>query len=518
MVVRLLGAALLALLLAPVASAADGVWTREAQGARAALTRSVKAGYVTPGDETRYLGILSHARVVHSRVPPLRASLLRNVLADVAGPKSPTGPRALELYTTLKENTDYLDTHRVPADGTDVTGADQVVYRFFTGKGLQFHPLANAGRLNSLVAAQDTEGAQALVDALAARAVPRPDGALTWEYWFNFGGERAPWTSGMAQAVMAQALARAGNLDLARRAYRPIPGKLARELPAGPWIRLYSGSNVVVLNAQLQSAISIGAYARLANDAAAAALASRLLEVAKTMLPRFDTGHWTRYSLGVASNLHYQDFVISLLKTLATNTNDPVWGDAAQRFELYETQPPLMTGTSATRVLYPRPHDGVSDTLIVRFFLSKISKAVLVIDGHAVDGVTWTGGLHTFRWPALAYGVGTHQVKLVARSLDGNPGETDLGSFAVLRDTTPPQLAAAKANGRVYWHTKDGESACCRIRLELHSSTGDRVIALHRTKGSAKVPPGYWSVTVVATDAAGNRREKNIGLVIGHAT
>lgn len=108
-VVWLLGAALLALLLAPAASAADGAWTREAQGARAALARSVRAGYVSTGDEIRYLGILSHARVVHSRVPPLRARLLEDVLAEVAKPRSPTGPRALELYTTLQENADYLD-------------------------------------------------------------------------------------------------------------------------------------------------------------------------------------------------------------------------------------------------------------------------------------------------------------------------------------------------------------------------------------------------------------------------
>ena len=32
------------------------------------------------------------------------------------------------------------------------------------------------------------------------------------------------------------------------------------------------------------------------------------------MLPRFDTGHWSRYSLGGESTLHYQDYVIALLK------------------------------------------------------------------------------------------------------------------------------------------------------------------------------------------------------------
>ena len=518
MVVRLLGAALLALLVVPPASAADGAWTKKARVARAALARSVDAGYVKPADETRYLGILSHARVVHGRVPPLRARLLENVLAEVAGLKSPTRPRALQLYTTLEVNVDYLDTHRVPASGTDVAGADGVVYRFFSGKGLQFHPLADAGKLNALVAAHDEAAARALVDALVARAVPRSNGALTWEYWFDFGNERAPWASGLAQAVMAQALARAGDVEVARRAYEAIPGRLDLKLPAGPWIRLYSGNRLVVLNAQLQSAISIGDYASIASDAGAAALANRLIVASKTMLPRFDTGHWSRYSLGVASDLHYQDVVIGLLKTLATRTGDPAWMDAAQRFEIYETQPPLMTGLSMTRLLYPRPKDGVRDNLVVRFFLSKVSKVELVVDGKAVNGYTWTGGWHAFRWAAADYGVGTHQVRLVARSLDGNPGATNLEPFTVERDTTPPQLAAAKGNGRVYWHAKDGESACCRIRLELRKNTGTRTIALRRANGSAAIPHGYWNVTLVAIDTAGNRAEKKVGLVVGHGT
>src|SRR5581483_6151893 len=112
---------------------------------------------------------------------------------------------------------------------------------------------------------------------------------------------------------------------------------------AGPWIRLYSGRPDVVLNAQLQSAISLGDYAQRAHDAAAAAYANRLLAAAKAMLPRFDTGHWSRYSLGIESDLHYQDYVISLLKSLAKRTGDTAWQDAEYRFSLYETQLPHLT-------------------------------------------------------------------------------------------------------------------------------------------------------------------------------
>jgi hypothetical protein len=512
---RSLLVALPVLLFAPAAHAAPDVWTRHAEAARAALARSVGAGYVTPADETRYLGVLAHARAVAASVPPLRARLLGTVLAQVAEPRSPTGPRALELYTTLQANADYLRTHAVPSSHTDVTGPDGVVYRAFDGVGLQFHPLANAIALNALVASGDRAAAGATADALAARASPRPDGSLVWEYWFDFDDQRAPWTSGMAQAVMAQALAAAGRPDLARRAYAAIPGRLDRRLPVGPWVKLYSGSPVLVLNAQLQSALSIGHYAQAVGDASAAAYATRLLASAKAMLPRYDTGHWTRYSLGVESDLEYQDYVISLLKLAAAQTRDSFWKDEAARFQQYEAEPPLMTAPTVTRLVFPRPADGVRDDVVVRFFLSKPARVVLIVDGRAVDGYPWGGGWHTFRWTKPTLSLGEHALRLVARDDSGNAGETDLGTFEVQRDRTPPTLAAAKSGSRVFWRATDDDSACCRVRLILRGAQGTKLLEPSRTIGAASIPPGYWSVTLTATDAAGNVAQKPLGLIVG---
>jgi len=42
-------------------------------------------------------------------------------------------------------------------------------------------------------------------------------------------------------------------------------------------------------------------------------------------------------------------------------------------------------------------------------------------------------------------------------------------------------------------------------------------VALDGAHGAVAVPAGYWDVTVVARDAAGNRSEHPLGLVIGHA-
>jgi len=510
-------AVLAALVLAPSALASGSAWNEEANAARTALGRSVDAGYITPEERGEYLGIIGRATSVAARIPSGRADVLESVLAQVAKPKSPTGPRALTLYSTLDENATYLATHALPADGSDLAAGDGVVYRMFAGQGLQFHPLANAAELNALVAANDTDAAHALVDALAARAIPQPDGSAVWEYEFDYDGEHAPWTSGFAQAVLAQALARAGDVDLAREAFAAVPGKLDLSFAAGPWIRLYSQSRVAVLNAQLQAAISIGDYAQIAQDGAAAAYANRMLAAAKAMLPRFDTGHWSRYSLGTESDLHYQDYVIDLLKTLAGRTRDTTWLDEANRLLLYETQPPLMTGADVSRRLVPRPRDGVRDDLVVRFYLSKISKVALVVDGKAVDGFLWQGGWHTFRWFGGKLAPGTHEVRLVASDLAGNAGSADLGSFEVVRDTSPPALAAAKGSGRVFWRASDAESACCRIEVQLTRAGARRTIAATGGRSSVRVPAGYWSVTVVAADAAGNTARRPLGLVVGRA-
>src|SRR5258708_23088572 len=288
-------------------------------------------------------------------------------------------------------------------------------------------------------------------------------------------------------------------------------------VPAGRWIRLYSGRGDVVLNAQLQSAISIAVYSQVTGDHSTGVFASQLLGAAKTMLLCLDTGHWSRYELGVESDLHYQDYVNELLHLLATRTGEPVWADEAQRLELYETEPPLMTGATATRVVYPLPADGVRDALVVRFRLSKRAKVVLFVQGKAFDGYRWAGGWHTFRFDPLHLAPGTYPVRLVSNSLDGNPGATDLGSFSVERDTTPPVLAAAKSSGRVYWHAKDGESACCRIQLELSRGGEHRVVRVVGQSGSAAIPAGYWLGAAIARDAAGNRAGKQIAVVVGRA-
>jgi len=305
-----------------------------------------------------------------------------------------TEPRALSLVGMLRANDDYFAKHYAPAPQTDITDADGIVYRYFAGRCFEFHPLANFGALNAHIAARDAEATKRLADALVARGVYRAGAGVGWEYTFPYSGGRPPWLSGMAQAVAAQALSRAAGLvpeeetqlmRSAQAAYRAIPGHLLTSVAAGPWIRLYSFGSLRVLNAQLQTVISLQSYATVAEDADAASLASRMQSASAATLPKFDTGYWTYYALpNDPSPLDYQQYVVQLLKRLAPA--DPRFRDAATRIAAYEKQPPafqLATG-------------GLGD---LRFWLSKPSTVSVVTAAGQPKRLTLGGGWHSLSWP-----------------------------------------------------------------------------------------------------------------------
>jgi hypothetical protein len=341
-----------------------------------------------------------------------------------------TKPRALALIGELKANDDYFLKHWAPPPKTDITDADGVVYRYFAGRCFEFHPLANFGALNARVAAGDADGAQRLADALVARGVYQHGGGIAWEYTFPYAGGRAPWLSGMAQAVAAQALARTAGLLLgqtesvslmgkARAAYQAIPGRLLTSVAAGPWIRLYSFTSLPVLNAQLQAVISLQSYATTAEDADAAALAARMQRAAAATLPRFDTGYWSYYALPHdPSPLDYHEYVVQLLKRLGPS--DPRFADAATRFAAYEKQPPAFQLASGSLGR-------------LTFWVSKPSTVSAVTGAGPSRRVTVDGGWHTLSW-GLPKRPGSYGVHLTATDSSGNHASFD--ALPIVRATS----------------------------------------------------------------------------------
>ncbi len=407
---RTLVAALVVAALLPVADGrAD--WWGDARIVKQGITRAVHSEWMTPDDATTYRAILDRASSTWRRLPGSRSTNLAAVLHDVARQwQAYIAPRALALFGMLDTNTRYLGSSAMPPDGADILDAAGVVYRAFAGHGLQFHPLGNFARLNRLQSLDRGTDAAYLAAALIARAVPR-SGSLTWEYYFPFGGGYPPWTSGMVQAVAARAFAEDGDYDVARKAYLAL-SRLIFPLDGGAWIRLYSFSNMAVLNAQLQSALSLADYAQLNQDPSAGLLADKLLQTADGLFGQFDTGAWSLYSLGGAeSPLNYHVFDLNLLKRIAVSTQSPVWTARAERFDRYTTEAPVLSATGPTRP--------VRKEALIAIWISKISQVSVSIAG-STSTMILSRGSHSFYWSARGRRPGRYVVRVSAVDLAGN--------------------------------------------------------------------------------------------------
>ena len=490
------------------------------------LARAVDAGRLSADEAGSYRAIVDRAPSLLRSLPRGRSAELRGVLHDVAAQRNAyTRPRALTLFSTLALNEDWLRTHALPRPKTDVQDADGVVYRYFPGHGFVFHPLAEFAELNELVSEQDDGAAEKLARALVDRGVPVQGGGLAWEYLFPFGGGRPPWTSGMAQAVAAQALARAGDLlsdgsllDAADAAYAAVPGRLVRRLPAGPWIRLYSFSGDAVLNAQLQTVLSLGTYAEISGEQRAAALAERMKAAAKALLPRFDTGFWSLYSLGGAEAPGaYQSYVVDLLRTLSNRDEDPFWKEAFERFAAYERQPPIVKPGRPVATLYPVPADGYRDVARFRFWLSKVSYVTLRVAGRSAV-FHLAHGPHTLLWAPEAWQLGVFHPYLRAEDPNGQVAVVPLAPVEVRADTGPLSLdVEVTAPARISWSSTDEGTPWLALAVHLDQGPRHRVVKLGRRARSGaaalRLPPGRWHARLVAVNSAGRLRRISLGIL-----
>ncbi len=371
-----------------------------------------------------------------SRGGPVARALAQ--LVTLAGRLS--APRALALFGQLTANDNWFALHGPPPNKTDITGADGIVYRYFSGACFEFHPLANFAALNALAASRNGQATGELAAALSARAVPQAGGGIGWEYYFDYAGGQAPWLSGFSQAVAAQAFSRAAAvvpsrgselLREANAAFRTIPGRLVEHLSVGPWIRLYGFNHDVVLNAQLQTVISLAEYARAASNPSAARLAASLRGAAAKALGRFDSGYWTYYSLAHdPSPIDYQEYVVQLLRTLSKS--DPRFASAATRFATYQAQPPLFRLANA---------GGGS----LEFWVSKPS-TVRVSALGAVRELALDGGWHLVSL-SLPGHAGIFPVRLEATDWAGNSASAE--ALPIVRVAAPPRPVKRRAKKHV---------------------------------------------------------------------
>jgi hypothetical protein len=500
-----------------VSAEARATPSRDAALLRRGLSHALQQHWLKPADAARYRGIVARATHDASTLPPLRARVVAAQLSQVTGFwQSYTSPRALALFTQLQANASYLETHRLPAGNLDITDGDGVVYRWFGGMGFEFHPLANFASLNNLASTGDSGETQVLAAALAERGIPR-GGRLLWEYAFRFGIGRPP--GGAAQAVAAQAFARASSLssddsllDTAARAYAAVP-PLLLSLSSGPWIRLYGFDSEVVLNAQLQTIVSLFDYARESGNGAAADLAQHLLQSTETMLPRFDTGEWSRYELGGGyATRDYQSFVTDLMAKVASATGDEFWIDAAERFHDYLYEPAQVSVDATLPTLYPQPADGFLDVAAIPVTLSQKASVTLAVAGTVT---TWRlgPGQHVLTWkPPAGIQPGSYSARIATATYAGKKATFPLGPIVVQWDTNPPEVTTATfVDGALTWDANDPGTPSLDLRLDLVDPSGLNApqtidLGQQATSGTLPVtlPPGTWQPTTLeVTNSAG---------------
>jgi hypothetical protein len=521
-------AAILAAALAFVSGSAAGQpgWLKDVQTASRGLDRAVAAGRLTPESTAEYKATLNRAARLLPKLPRSRYRNLAAVVHQTATlARVYDEPRSLTIFSMLAFNVRWFASHWDRPGGTDIQDTDGIYYRQFSGRGFQFHPLANFGKLNWFVTSHKGPRAQQLALALLERAVPTA-GGLAWEYYFRFGSGFPPWISGMGQAVAAQALSRAGIelsapelTDAARRAYVLVP-RLVRGTSRGPWIRLYSFSPLAVLNAQLQTIVSLGEYSAAAQNADAQAYAGKLQAAATGLLPRFNTGYWSLYSLGGAeATLHYHQYVVRLLSMLSNRTKDPVLTDYWNRFRDDLAEPPELKAGGAAPAIYPWPLDGFRDDARIKFWLSKRSSVRLDIGQRHTGSLLVSRGWHTVSWRPGAVAPGTYQASLHAVDPAGNPADLELPPLEVRRDTQPPRVTARVRGSRLVWHAADPGTPWLRLTLVLARGSAKRTLSLgvHPLKGTARlhVPPGTWGATLVSSDSSGNAAKTRLGVVRG---
>ena len=513
--------ALAAMLLSGSASAKPP-WLTDLALINKGIDRAVALNRIDGTEAAEYRGDANAAADVLPKLPSSRYRNLAAVAHQVAGFwKGYDSPRGRTLFAMLAFNTRWFASHWDQKPGKDLfDSSDGIWYRAFPGIGFQFHPLENFGKLNNFVAQKNTTRAEQLAQSLLDRSVVRA-GGLAWEYYFRFEGGQPPWISGMAQAVAAQALSGAGTLladptltAASQRVYKTVPS-LTRSVQAGPWIRLYAFNNETVLNAQLQTIVSLQDYAGRTGDQAATALVSRLQVAATGMLPRFDTGYWSLYSLGGAeAPLDYHQYVVRLLGILSRRTQDPTLTTYAQRFGDDLRQPPVVNEGPAPGAIYPWPQDGYRDYARYVFWVSKRSTVRLQID-HAGSPVVVSRGWHTILWSPGPIQPGQYTPNLHASDVVGNASDTDLPPVEVRRDTQAPKINASLAARRLYWRGTDDASPWMGLKVVIRRPGAVRTLWLGKQtfRGSALLaaPRGVWSATLFAADSSGNTAKVPLG-------
>jgi hypothetical protein len=421
-----------------------------------ALTLAHRRGAISAASYLSYRRIVMRARAVERRLSGARGAELGNAIELVDGialQRKLTAGRLPALMLILQRNTQYWPSQPFPSDRDHVMfRGSRLIFEYYAGEGLQLQPLVNFKQANLMHGACvkdtgvpcDRAGLRRLLRELIRTSTMR-GGFKTWEYYFEFGGGRPPWISGMAQATAIQAFARASQLlgapsylAHARAAFgaflkRPPVGVRSTGPFGGTHYLQYSfAPRLYIINAFLQSLIGLYDYAEITGDAAARRLFDDGEPEAREELVANDIGDWSTYSYrGAESTREYHELVREFAASMCSRLRLEAYCETARNFLGYTTDPAeleLLGPASVTKGVPTR----------IRFSVSKLSAVQVTVtrDGQvAFDELgTFRRGAGYFEWTPRA--VGTYRIRVAAKEL--RTGRSLRSSIAGAVDSTLP--------------------------------------------------------------------------------
>jgi hypothetical protein len=397
------------------------------------LVRLRNSGAITPAQYASYSASFNAALAAERQLRGTRATELEAVITNlhniaVAGKLTPGRLRV--LFQTLDNNRQWWTSGPIPAAGTYVEFAgSQLVWEYYAGQGIELQVLGTFGKADGLYTGGPGNYPQ--LEALLAQMIPlavNRAGGIVWEYYFQFGGGKPPWTSAMSQGTGIEALTRAylasqdpNYLQLAHQALSvfiaPPPVGVRVNTPVGArYVQYTFTPGTSILNAFLQSLIGLYDYAQTSGDPLAQQLFAAGNAEAQVEAPQFDTGAWSLYQPGVEDTLSYHQLVTGFLEQLCQRTQAPVYCVTAQHFTTYLTTPPALTLLTQQA---PK-----NKPVTIQFSLSKNSRVGIVVvgpGGHTLFETSGNFGYGTrsFAVPPLKH-KGTYTIRLAATDLAGN--------------------------------------------------------------------------------------------------
>lgn len=440
-----------------------------------ALRRAYLAGHLSRDAYAGKRSVVERARRAVRKLRGARRAELAAVLsrADAIAAEGRLAPSRLEqVVLTLRRNIEVFANGRFPGPSERMTfGEDPLVFQYFSGRGMQLHPLGSFGAANALAVPclkernrqdrirsnrADRKGLAKRVGfhRKARRAVKEPrkrprsrcsftklrrtldrlvavsanrGGFAAWEYAFTFGYGGPFWISAMTQATAVQALAR-GGLALGEPRYLELAehalGSFEAAPPTGVALSgaryaMYSQQpSLEVFNGFLQAVIGLHDHHELTGSRRSGRLFRQAEPVVRSWIEDVDTGAWTLYARGGReATLHYHRLARTFISRLCQRTGKRAYCNARGRFAFYETEPPRM------RLLAPDEARAL-EPVSVQFTLSKISTVTMTArDKRGVSTrrvVRLPRGTHRLAWTPVRRG--KTRLTLAATGPAGNRG------------------------------------------------------------------------------------------------